>query len=223
MAALKRVVHARHPPIVAFQTRFWALTRDSESWLLALPGRCTSTFCLHDRMVIGWQSVLLEAAHEFSRVISVYRSKPVPQQEPMGCAISAVAAVLGCSYYEAKQWFDGLSGDAESYGYKLISIKAALRRAGRKYVWCAHSATRGREKFARGSIVLIRMFPADKDCHFLVRDSDNSWLDSMDGRLTAAKSKALTDCWRKQKHGSRWSPRLPSPYVPHGTGYLAPG
>lgn len=97
---------------------------------------------------------------------------PVAQKDPMGCGIACVAFICGTPYNSGKRLFsihDGTRPDCF-----CRDITAALAKAGKAYGW--RRTSRGRTRYAEGSMVFImrsNRFPAG---HFLVRRS-GMWMD----------------------------------------------
>lgn len=96
------------------------------------------------------------------------------QEDPFGCGIACVAAIVGTSYAKAKDLFDKKE-NAETRGFFCKEISLALLKMGHEYK--LKKADRFKEKLKEGDIVFIKRDKNYPHGHFLVKIGPY-WMDS---------------------------------------------
>ena len=100
----------------------------------------------------------------------------VVQEDPLGCGIACVAAVLMVSYQESLDLFDDGQRKAKEVGFFCKEIVMALKKRGLEYEYKYIKDKLRKRIYKKGTIVFLRRFKKYSSGHYLCR-LNNKWMD----------------------------------------------
>lgn len=102
--------------------------------------------------------------------------KPIVQEDPLGCGVACMAAVLGVSYQESLNLFKNGQKKAIEIGFFCKEIVVALKKKGLVYEYRYIKGKLRKKIYKQGTIVFLRRSKKYPSGHYLCR-INNKWMD----------------------------------------------